>query len=371
MRRLQRWLHKRFNRLYTPYQCALPNHTREFLRRIPKAEIHVHLEGSIDANTIWELAQKYDDPTIRSKSDAQWALYFKNPHDFFMQFLRVSSLIREAGDFALLARQVARRFAEENIQYAEITLAPHKFVRNGIPYPDIIAAIDQGLRDEMKEKPFEYSLIIDIVRDLGPEAGMETMRWVKSHSHPNIAAIGLGGGENYLPEASKEVYQFAETLGLQKTAHAGEGKGPESIWGAINHLGVKRIDHGLRAIEDPKLVDYLKENQIHLNMCPSSNVMLGVSASHTQHPLRYYHEQGIPVNISTDDPSFFNTTLTQEFEKVVEFHQFPQDEIPTLITNAIDASFLPSEKKQSMKQSMLNEISSLHSELRTQTTESV
>lgn len=363
MRRLKRWLHKRFNRLYTPYQCALPKPIREFLRLMPKAEIHVHFEGSIDANTIWGLSQKYNDPHIRSISDAQWALYFSNPHEFFMQFLRVSSLIREADDFALLAQQIALQFADENIQYAEITLAPHKFVRNGIPYPDIINAVDRGLREVMNDKPFEYSLIIDIVRDLGPEAGMETMRMVEAHPHPNVVAIGLGGGENYLPEASKEVFHFAETLGLHKTAHAGEGKGPESIWGTLNHLGVKRIDHGLRAIEDPKLVEHLKEKKIHLNMCPSSNVMLGVAASHEQHPLRYYHEQGIPVNISTDDPSFFNTSLIQEFEKVVELHKFPLDEIPTLITNAINASFLPDKKKQILKQSMLDEISSLQSKL--------
>lgn len=363
MRRLQRWLHKRFNRLYKPYQCALPDHIRSYLRLIPKAEIHLHLEGSIDANTIWELAQKYDDPQLRSFSDAQWALYFSSPHEFFMQFLRVSSLIREASDFTLLARQVAHRFDAENIHYAEITLAPHKFVRNGIPYPDIINAIDQGLRDEMKNTPFEYRLIIDIVRDLGPEAGMETMHMVQEHPHPNVAAIGLGGGENYLPEASKEVFQFAETLRLSKTAHAGEGKGPESIWGALNHLGVKRIDHGLRAIEDPKLVTYLKENKIHLNMCPSSNVMLGVAASHEQHPLRYYHEHGIPVNISTDDPSFFNTSLTHEYEKVVDLHSFPLHEVPRLITNALDASFLPAEKKQTMKQSVMDRISTLQKEL--------
>lgn len=355
MKRLQRWMQKRFFRQYRPYQCTLPDNVRGYLQRIPKAEIHLHLEGSMDADTIWTLAQKYDDPNIRSKNDADWALVFHSPQHFFEQFLKVSSLLREADDFALLARQVASRFIAENIQYAEITLAPHKFVRNGIPYPDIIAAIDSGLLDGMKGKDFSYNIIIDIVRDLGPQAGMETMRMVAAHPHPNVAAIGLGGGENYVPEASAEVFQFAESLGLHKTAHAGEGREPESIWGALQHLGVKRIDHGLRAIEDPKLVEYLKEHQIHLNMCPSSNVMLGVAASHEKHPLRYYYEQGIPVNLSTDDPSFFCTTLTQEYEKVVELHGIPLQDIPAIITNALDASFLPEEKKQALKQTFQHE----------------
>ncbi len=349
MKRLQRWMQHKFFRQYQAYHCSLPEPVQLFLYEIPKMEIHVHFEGSMNADTIWKLAQKYKDPDIRSYSDAEWSLFFYSPQKFFRQFLKLSSLLREADDFALLAEQIARRFAEENIQYAELTLAPHKFVRGGIPYATIIEAVDNGLCKGMEGHPFDYNLIIDIVRDLGPVSGLETMHMVRDYPHPKVAAVGLGGGENYPPEHSKEVFEYAEKLGLKKTAHAGEGRGPDSIWGALKHLGVKRIEHGLRAIEDPTLVAYLAENKIHLNMCPSSNVMLGVAISHEKHPLHYYHKQGIPVNISTDDPSFFRTTLLEEYQKVVEFQKLPVQEIPTLIYNSIDASFLSGNEKSALK----------------------
>lgn len=323
-----------------PRRERLPEAVWEFLHALPKAEIHLHFEGATDAGTIFHLAQTHGDPDIRTLADAQWALYFREPQQFFQQFLRVSNLFRSLDDFHVAAASLGKRFVEQNILYAELTFAPHKFMVAGMPYIGLIDAIEAGLSEGVGEHPLEHRFVIDIVRDLGPEAGMRVMREVEAHPHERVVGIGLGGGENYKPEASKEVFAFAESLGLRKTAHAGEGLGPQSIWDAINHLGVERLDHGVRAREDAALVDYLAEKRIPLNLCLTSNVMLGVVPTPEDHPIRMYHERGIPVNVSTDDPTFFQTTLTDELAKLIVYQNFIPAAIPSLMENAIRASFL-------------------------------
>jgi adenosine deaminase len=294
---------------------------------------------------VYQLGRKHGVEKIRTRSDAEWCLYFSTPSQFFECFLYVSNLMRTPEDIYQAARDLGARLNAENIRYIEITLAPQKFVRAGIAYPDLIDAADRGLLDSRDEQGREHRFIIDVVRDLGPEIGMETVRLVERHPHPRVVAIGLGGGEQHPAAASEGVFRYAEAIGLQKTAHAGEGRGPESIWEAIRTLGVKRIDHGVRAREDRKLVDYLAEHRIALNLCPSSNVMLGVVSSLEDHPIHAYHRQGIPVNVSTDDPAFFRTTLTEELAKMTAYQAFAVDDIPVLIENALRASFLPDTDK--------------------------
>lgn len=324
----------------------LPENIQKFLRDIPKAEIHFHFEGAIGCETIYELGCKYKVDDIRTRSDAEWCLYFHTANMFFERFLYVSSLLREPEDFYQASSDLGRRLNEENIRYIEITVAPLKFIRSGIPYLDLIEAVDRGLLETSGERGREHRFIIDVVRDLGPKAGLEMLETVKAYPHPRVVAVGLGGSEQYTPAESKEVFEFAETIGLKKTAHAGEGRGPQSIWGALQTLGVKRIDHGVRAREDETLVRYLAEHRIALNLCPTSNVMLGVVPSLEEHPIRYYHDQGIPVNVSTDDPSFFKTSLGDELGKMIVYQRFQPLEIPRLIENALHASFLEEEAQE-------------------------
>ncbi|MBN2328856.1 MAG: adenosine deaminase [Candidatus Omnitrophica bacterium] len=318
----------------------LPEGCVRFLQAIPKAEIHLHFEGAVFGPTILALARKYKSPEIRTLSDAEWRLFFTDAQMFFENFLSLSSLFREPEDFYIAAFDLGRRLAQENIQYVEITIAPHKFMRAGVPYPDLMEAVNRGLRDAPGADRREHRFIIDIVRDLGPALGMDMMREVERHPIAEAAGVGLGGGENYPAEDSAEVFAFAESIGLRKTAHAGEGRGPQSIWSALQSLGVERIDHGVRAREDEKLLDYLAENQIPLNQCPTSNVMLGVAPGLKEHPFRFYWERGIPLTVGSDDPAFFKVSLTGELEKLIAFQHFTLDEIPALIENALRASFL-------------------------------
>ncbi|RJP19057.1 MAG: adenosine deaminase [Candidatus Omnitrophota bacterium] len=318
------------------------------IQRLPKAEIHFHFEGAIPAHTIFQLGQKYRIPEIRAIADAEQCLIFADAHEFFRQFLFVSSLLRCPSDFYLAARDIGVYLTGENIRYVEITIAPHKFVRAGVPYADLLSAVDCGLRESEGGERRDHRFVIDIVRDLGAEAGMEMMRMVERFPHPRVVGIGLGGSEAFPPKDSAKVFAYAAALGLRKTAHAGEGMGADSVWGALQTLGVDRIDHGVRAFEDEELVSYLSRNRIPLNLCPTSNVRLGVVPSISEHPFRMFYEAGIPVNVGTDDPSFFQTTLSEEFENLICLQNFSLHDIPELIENAIHASFLDENEKNKL-----------------------
>ncbi len=319
-------------------QVAAP--VAEFIDKLPKAEIHLHFEGAINAEIILALARKYLDPQIKNYNDAKWLLYFANPHDFFKNFLYLSSLFREAQDFYDAALALGKQLNDQNIQYAELTIAPHKFMRSGIPYPDLMDAMSRGLVDAPGAGQREHRFIIDIVRDLGPQLGMEMIREVEQHPRSDVVGIGLGGSESFPPEDSVEVFRYAESIGLRKTAHAGEGLGAQSIWGAIKSLGVERIDHGVRAGEDAELVKYLIEHRIPLNQCLTSNVMLGVVRELDQHPFRSYWDQGVVLTIGTDDPAFFKTNLSEELRNLAIHQAFKPEEMPALMENAINASFM-------------------------------
>jgi len=319
-------------------QVAAP--VADFIDKLPKAEIHLHFEGAINAETILALAQKHHDPQIKNYNDAQWLLYFSNPHEFFKNFLYLSSLFREAEDFYDVALALGKQLYDQNILYAELTIAPHKFMRSGIPYPELMEAMARGLSDSPGADQREHRFIIDIVRDLGSQIGMEMIREVERYHRPDVVGVGLGGSENFRPEDSSEVFRYAESIGLRKTAHAGEGLGAGSIWGTIKSLGVERIDHGVRAGEDAELVKYLIEHRIPLNQCLTSNVMLGVVRELDQHPFRSYWDQGVVLTIGTDDPAFFKTTLSEELKKLAIHQDFKPEEMPTLMENAINVSFM-------------------------------
>ncbi|MBZ0255722.1 adenosine deaminase, partial [bacterium] len=170
---------------------------------------------------------------------------------------------------------------------------------------------------------------------------------------------GLGGGENYPPEQSKDVFEYASGLGLRKSAHAGEGLGADSIWRTLKSLKPERLDHGVRAHEDARLVDYIAENQIPLNLCLTSNVMLGVVNSIENHPFKQYDQRGIPVNLSTDDPPFFRTTLNDEFAQLIQHHGYKTTDMLRLTQNAINASFLNDDAKQQLSAGIIREFDAL------------
>jgi adenosine deaminase len=201
--------------------------------------------------------------------------------------------------------------------------------------------------DQVKET--KINLIVDFVRNDGPEKAGVTLCQVQEVRDKGVIGVGLGGAElEYPPELFEKVYANARSLGFHTCAHAGEGAGAGSIWGAIRRLQVERIGHGTRAGEDPSLLDYLAATGLPLEMCPLSNVATGVVRCIGEHPIRQYFERGLKVTVNTDDPGMFGNSLAGEYRALVEKLGFSRSEIQTLVLNGIDASWLPMGEKQKM-----------------------
>lgn len=315
-----------------------------WFRQLPKVELHLHLEGAIPHAALWQLLQKYGgDPTVRTKEDlAQKFVYRDFPH-FIRVWMWMIGLLRQYEDFEFIATEVARDLARQNIRYVEAFYSAADFLPAGLEPQRLTEAIRNGLK---RVPDVEVALIADLVRDYGPERGARMLAKIKEVRDLGVIGIGIGGSEHrFPPEAFAQVYRQAKELGFKTTAHAGEAAGPESIWGAIRTLEVSRIGHGTRAIEDPRLVDYLAEKKIPLELCVISNVKTGVIAEAARHPARTYFERGILLSINTDDPQMFGNSLAKEYLTLHRQLGFSRTDILRLIEQGIDSSWLSGERK--------------------------
>jgi adenosine deaminase len=325
-----------------------------WFERVPKAELHFHLEGAIPLPALWELVQKYD--TAKSVAGLEVIIekfqYRDFPH-FIETWIWKNHFLREYEDFSFIAEAVARDLAAQNIRYVEAFYSPSDFRHQGLEIQGISEAIRKGLN---KVPEVEIMLVPDLVRDLPPETGFETLLLVNEVRDLGIIGVGIGGSEQaFPPEPFAEVYEKARELGFRTSAHAGEAAGAESVWGAIRSLRVDRIGHGTRATEDPALLDYLAEKQIPVEMNPISNLRTGVIKSLEEHPARRFFDKGIPISINTDDPKMFNNSLAEEYQMLVEKQNFSLSEIQTLILNALKTSWLTEERKKAYIESFGND----------------
>ncbi len=326
-----------------------------WFERIPKVELHLHLEGAIPYDALWTLVQKYGgEDTVPSKEALQRRFLYKDFPHFIETWVWKNQFLREYEDFTFITEAVARDLAAQNIRYAEVFYSPPDFMRHGLETQRLTEAIRKGLA---AVEGIEVALVADLVRDFGPEKGERTLSEVNEVKALGVVGVGIGGSEqDFPPEAFEAVFAKARQLGFRTSAHAGEAAGPASVWGAIHSLKVDRIGHGTRAIEDAALVDYLVAHQIPLEMCPLSNVRTGTVASYTQHPVRRYFEQGIAFSINTDDPKMFGNSLAEEYALLVERHGFTREEIKALILKSIETSWMPAGNKQLMAKSFMEKM---------------
>ena len=337
----------------------------EFICRMPKVEMHVHLEGSTRPETLLRLAQKneVDLPVHTLKEVENW--YQFSGFDHFLEvYFAICQCIKTADDFELIMEEFLKGQAKQNIRYSEVIFTPFTHLKNS-PFGEQLAAINRA-RDKMKEKyGVDVGLIPDISREMRPvEDSMVVAEWAAANQDKGIIALGLGGPEvGNPPELYEEVFQRARELDLRSLPHAGETEGPASVWGAINSLQANRIGHGVRCLEDPALVDYLVEQQIPLDVCPTSNICLGVFPSIEEHPLPELLERGLLVTLNSDDPPMFNTTLTDEYHQVADVFDLGLDAIQQLVLNGIQASLLSRDQKIAMCKEFQAEFHSLEKEL--------
>lgn len=313
--------------------------------RLPKVELHVHLEGAIPRGALFDLIQKYGgDPSLPDAAALAGRFQYKN----FVQFIEAWSwknqFLREYEDFSHIAEFTARDMAGQNIRYAEMFFSPSLFVRHGLEVQELTHAVRIGLS---RVPEIEVSLIADLVRDYGPESEMTILKRLNEVKGDGVIGIGLGGSEHeFPPEPFKSLYEEARLMDFHVSAHAGEAAGPESIWGTIRHLRVDRIGHGTRAHEDPELLTYLREHRTPLELCPVSNVCTGAVSTLSEHPIREYFERGLIISVNTDDPMMFGNTLDKEYELLVKECGFTRPEICRLILLGIESSWLPEARKK-------------------------
>jgi adenosine deaminase len=320
-----------------------------WFEKLPKVELHVHLEGAIPHSALWELIRKYGgDPAVPDLDSLRRRFEYRDFSQFINMWSWKNQFLREYEDFTLIAEVTARDLAAQNIRYAEMFFSPSLFLRHGLEVQRLAEAVRTGLD---RARGITVALIADLVRDYGPKAEGRTLTELKEVRDQGVIGIGIGGSEDrFPPEPFAPVYREARRLGFRANAHAGEAAGAESIWSAIKLLLVERIGHGTRANEDPSLVACLAEKQIPLEMCPMSNVRTGVVNQLSNHPIRKYFEQGLAVTVNTDDPTMFNTSLAKEYQSLVQECGFSRREICGLVLAAIESSWASPDRKQSLRQ---------------------
>ncbi len=309
------------------------------LTLLPKVEIHLHLEGAIPLDALWELIQKYrGDAGVRNRTALEERFQYRDFPHFIETWCWKNGFLREYDDFTFVADKVAEDLARQGIRYLEAFYSPPDFARQGLEVQGITEALRKGL--DAHAATIETWLIADVVRDLGPAKAARTLEQLSEVKSLGVIGIGMGGSEQaYPPEPFADVYERAREYGFHTTAHAGEAAGPESVWGALKALKVDRIGHGTRAVEDPSLVALLAERQVPLEMCPLSNARTGVVDGIAAHPIRRFFEAGVRVSVNTDDPKMFNTSLEGEYAALADQLGFQPSEIKTLMQNAIRSTW--------------------------------
>ena len=321
-----------------------------WFEKVPKVELHLHLEGAIPPNALWTLVQKYGgDPTVPDLNYLVKKFTYKDFPHFLETWHWKNQFIREYEDFKFIAEAVAKDLARQNIHYAETFFSPGDFARHGLKPQEIAVAIRAGL---LRVPEIKINLVADLVRDTGPDRAALTLAEINEVRGLGVIGVGIGGAEHdYPPELFEAVFEKARGFGFHASAHAGEAAGPESIWGALKCLQVERIGHGVRAVEDKNLMDFLAESKTPLEVCPISNVCTGVVNSMAKHPVRRLYEHGLVVTINTDDPKMFGNSLAQEYAALVDVLGFTIAEIKNIILQGIRSSWLtPTEKEKLIKE---------------------
>lgn len=337
----------------------------EFIVRMPKVELHLHLEGSIAPRTLLEIAaQNGIELPARDIAGVEQLFSYRNFAEFITVFMAMARAIVRGADFARLAYELGMDLAAQSVRYAEVMISPMQHIRRGMDLYEAIAGTAEGFAQVERETGTQVRIALDHGRQYGPDLAWQVLDVARKAQPLGVVGWSIGGNEiGYPPEPFAEVFTAARAAGLGLMAHAGEVVGPASVWGAIDQLGVSRLGHGIRSIDDPHLLRTLAERGIVLDVCPSSNLRTGAVASWAEHPLRQLYDAGVTVTINSDDPTFFHTTITEEYRRVVQHFGFGVDDLVKMVHNAAAASFLPPHARVALCAQIDSEIAALRHEL--------
>ncbi|MBL8215164.1 MAG: adenosine deaminase [Bryobacterales bacterium] len=305
---------------------------REYLQSLPKAELHLHLEGSIDAGTLAAINPALDPAEIEAR------YHYNTFLEFLQNFGWVARNLQTPEHYAIATRHLLRKLAAQNVRYVELTLAVGVLLWK----KQDVAAVHQAVREAAAASDVEVWWIWDAVRQWGVEAAGAVAELAVKHRDDGVVAFGLGGDETSGPAREfADVFTTARRGGLHLVCHAGEWMGPDSVWQALE-VGAERIGHGVRSIEDPALVRHLADQRIPLEACPVSNVRTGSIISIEEHPLRRLFDAGVPITLNTDDPPMFGTDLLNEYETAARVFGFSEQELAQVAANGFAFAFMRS-----------------------------
>lgn len=313
------------------------------IRELPKAELHLHLEGSVTPETLVDLRRTHQKPS--SLPEAESLYQYKDFIGFLMAFKTITEDLRTPEDYEFITYRLMEQLKAENVLHAEVYVSVGVCLWRNLDFDAIFEGLERGRR--RGEEDFGISLlwIFDAVRQFGPGAAQDVFELAAKYRERNVIGIGIGGDElKAPPELFREQYKYAAGEGLRLTAHAGESAGPESIWGAMN-LGAERIGHGLTADQDPELIEELAQRQVPIEICLTSNLRTACCANISEHPIRRYFDHGLMLTLNTDDPTMFGTNMTREYELAQTEFGFSDDHLRELARNSFEASFLAADKK--------------------------
>lgn len=335
-----------------------------FLQQMPKVELHVHLEGSMRPKVLLELARRngVELPAGDEEGLRQW-FRFRDFEHFVQVYLTCSRALRTPEDFRTLVLDFLESQREQGIVYCEAHFTISTHLSNGGNGEEILAAMEEAIR-EGERQGVTLRLIPDIVRNVGPEAADRTLEWALAGRGHGVVALGLSGSEARFPnEPFREHFAVAAREGLHRVAHAGEHAGPDSIRSVLEVCGAERIGHGVRAVEDPSLVEELRDRAIPLEVCPTSNLCLGVFPDMPSHSFDRLYRSGVPVSVNSDDPPFFNTDLSREYLALHRAFGYGAAELAGLALAGLRQSFLPGEEKSALETRFRQESDALIREL--------
>ncbi len=337
-----------------------------FLLHLPKVELHVHLEGAMRPAVLLELARRngIELPASDEAGLKRWFRFTDFEH-FVQVYLACSRALRSPEDFQLLTLDFLAGQAYQNIVYTEAHFTISTHLANGADGGEVLAAMAEAIAEGERRYGVALRLIPDIVRNVGIPPADRTLEWaLAGRERGVVVALGLSGSESRFPtEPFRDHFDAAGRAGLHRVAHAGEHAGPESIRSVLAVCGAERIGHGVRCVDDPALVEELRAAQTPLEVCPTSNVCLGVAPDYASHAFDRLYRAGLALSVNSDDPSFFNTNLTLEYLRLHQAFGYSPAELAGLSLAALRQSFLPREKKDAMAESFRAQCESLGREL--------
>ncbi len=325
-----------------------PHNVSEYIHLLPKTEIHIHAEATVSFESYFALNRKYRaDVSLKSPADFRKLLEMDSLEMMIRNFFYLQSLFRSPEDFGYVVSDVRDYALRNNIRYLELFVAPSMVLKRGdVDFAGIMDPLVEGFTGIADAGGPDVRLLVDVSRAFGFDNAAHNLSllldYLSKHTTDRVLGIGLGGQEAGNPcKVYKNVFLAARQAGLHVVAHAGEEVGPESIREAVTELGAERIGHGTSAMQDPSLMDMLKERSIPLEICPTSNVVTGKYVQrYEDHPIKQFYERGLIVTLNTDDPVLFDVELEDEYALVMERLGFGRDRIAGLLRSGIRAAFM-------------------------------